>query len=110
MGPLLSGVMSNVSLTCGKWSPTRPGVFYIGRADGVIEVWDIIDKSHAASSTQNISPSAISSIQIHYYPGGKGQFISAGDDDGTLHILETPKSLYKPGKNEVHMFNIESRS
>ena len=23
-----------------------------------------------------------------------------GDDDGTLHILETPKNLQRPGKNE----------
>lgn len=30
-----------------------------------------------------------------------GQFIAAGDDDGTLHILEVPKSLAKIARNEV---------
>ena len=29
------------------------------------------------------------------------QFLAAGDDEGTLHILEIPKNLIKPMRNEV---------
>ncbi|KAI8906691.1 WD40-repeat-containing domain protein [Gorgonomyces haynaldii] len=104
MGPLLSSGMSQQPLTCGKWSPTRPGVFYIGRADGVIEVWDLLDKSHTFSTTQSITATAISNIQIQQN-SKYGQFIAVGDDDGTLHILETPRNLQRPTKNEKLLVN-----
>ncbi len=29
------------------------------------------------------------------------QFVAAGDDDGTLHVLEVPRNLCKPSKGEV---------
>ncbi|KAI8930261.1 WD40-repeat-containing domain protein [Entophlyctis helioformis] len=102
-GPLVSSAPAPAYLIAGHWSPTRPGVFYIGRADGVLEVWDLLDTSHAPSTTQNITSTAISNLQIHQY-GGKSstgqQFIAAGDDAGTLHILEIPRNLQKQSKNE----------
>ena len=27
-------------ITAGCWSPTRPGVFFVTRKDGVLDVWD----------------------------------------------------------------------
>jgi len=36
--------LSACSLTSGEWSPTRPGVFFIGKRDGTIEIWDLIDR------------------------------------------------------------------
>ncbi|KAJ1568341.1 WD repeat-containing protein 63 [Nowakowskiella sp. JEL0078] len=102
VGPLLSSPNSNSYLICGRWSPTRPGVFYISKADGTIEVWDLVDRSHVASCVQNVSSIAISSMSIHHY--GKfhtyHQFIAAGDDQGTLHILEVPRNLIRQTKNE----------
>ncbi|KAJ3315591.1 WD repeat-containing protein 63 [Boothiomyces sp. JEL0838] len=101
MGPLLSSAQASSCVTCGKWSPTRPGVFYIGRADGMLEVWDLLDKSHSPATIQNVATSAISTIEIKQYAGkGSPQFIAIGDDAGTLHILETPKNLQKMTKNE----------
>lgn len=114
---MISSAQLNSSVTCAKWSPSRPGVFYIGRADGILEVWDLFDKSHCAMSTQSVATSAVSTINIRQYPGnlitclfkivGKSaqQFIAVGDDSGTLHILETPKNLQKIQKNEVLIMN-----
>ena len=52
-------------------------------------------------------------MSIHQYPGksgttgtagvAAGQFVAAADDEGTLHILEVPRQLYKAGKNEVRI-------
>ncbi|KND04124.1 uncharacterized protein SPPG_01562 [Spizellomyces punctatus DAOM BR117] len=102
-GSLLSSAPTSSYVICGRWSPTRPGVFYISKADGTIEVWDLLDRSHSASSVQNISGSAISYLAVRQYPGKSlthNQFIAAGDDEGTLHILEVPRNLTKPSKNE----------
>ena len=37
-------------------------VFYIGKEDGNIDVWDLMDRSHEPSMSQNISSSAITSL------------------------------------------------
>ncbi|KAJ3305744.1 WD repeat-containing protein 63 [Kappamyces sp. JEL0829] len=103
-GPLLSSAQSTSTVTCAKWSPSRPAVFYIGRSDGVLEVWDLLDKTHSATTVQTVATSAISSINIRQYPGKSAQqFIAVGDDAGTLHILETPRNLQKITKNEKHV-------
>ncbi|KAI9002305.1 WD40-repeat-containing domain protein [Gaertneriomyces semiglobifer] len=102
-GPLLSSAPSSASVVCGRWSPTRPGVFYISKYDGTIEVWDLLDRSHSASSVQNVSGSAISYLAVRQYPGhsaSHNQFIAVGDDEGTLHILEVPRNLTRPARNE----------
>ncbi|KAJ3219382.1 WD repeat-containing protein 63 [Dinochytrium kinnereticum] len=100
-GPLLSSGPSMSYLVSGRWSPTRPGVFFISKSNGQIEVWDLLDRSHLPSTFQNVSSIAVSYMAIHQYPGKAGyQFIAAGDDEGTLHILEVPRNLSKPNKNE----------
>ncbi|KAI8817694.1 WD40-repeat-containing domain protein [Fimicolochytrium jonesii] len=103
-GPLLSSAPSLSYLVGGRWSPTRPGVFYISKTDGSVEVWDLLDRSHSPSFVQNVTGSAISYMSIRQYPSKSltsNQFVAAGDDEGTLHILEVPRNLIKPTKNET---------
>ena len=38
--PLMSTKYHDAYLTGGCWSPTRPGVFYLIRKDGMLSVWD----------------------------------------------------------------------
>ncbi|KAL7754264.1 hypothetical protein RI367_000245 [Sorochytrium milnesiophthora] len=104
VGCLMSSPVSSTYLTGGLWSPTRPGVFFIAKADGVIEIWDIMDRSHLPSHTQSLSSIAITSLAVHtYFHKGRvhQQFMAVGDDDGTLHVLEVPKTLYRAAKNEL---------
>lgn len=42
--PLFSSPFASALLTCGCWSPTRPGVLIVGKADGGIDVWDLMDR------------------------------------------------------------------
>ncbi len=41
--PVLS-YYAPVYLISACWSPTRPSVFFLARADGKIEIWDLLDK------------------------------------------------------------------
>jgi hypothetical protein len=34
------------------------------------------------------------------------QFIAIGDDDGTVHVLEVPKSFFRTSKNEVRVSSV----
>jgi dynein intermediate chain 3, axonemal len=44
--------------TCGAFSPTRAGVIFITKTDG-IDVWDFVDQSNKPSLTLNFATSAI---------------------------------------------------
>jgi len=65
--PLISSplVAALQHFTCAAWSPTRPGVILIGKADGTMDVWDLSDMSHKASVTVPIAAYAITSIKFH---------------------------------------------
>ena len=97
--PLVTSPCANTYITAAQWSPTRPGVFFVGKANGSIEMWDFIDKSHAPSIVQNIcSPSPISSLSFlsESIPDNDSsagiQLLAVGDNQGRLHILEVPRN------------------
>jgi hypothetical protein len=42
--PLFSSlIVKGAMITCGAFSPFRPGVVIIGRTDGKLDIWDFID-------------------------------------------------------------------
>jgi hypothetical protein len=62
--PIFYSPMSNSHFTSGRWSLQRPGVLFISKVDGDIDVWDFTDQSHRASLTLNVAPVAICSIEF----------------------------------------------
>lgn len=93
--------------TCGAFSPTRPGVIFITKTDG-IDVWDFMDQSNKPSLTLNFATSAITyfKFQTGFKQDSKKQFMAYGDEaDGTLFLYEVPGSLKNGGENELD--NIE---
>ncbi|XP_074640912.1 dynein axonemal intermediate chain 3-like [Tubulanus polymorphus] len=101
-GPILSSCAATKRLTYGHWSPSRPSVFYITRADGSVDVWDLLDKTHEPSLNQSVSSHAITCI-FPYEVTAKQHLLAVGDDAGTLHIMEIPWSLRHSVANEEQM-------
>jgi hypothetical protein len=86
--------------TCGAWSPTRPGVIFITKTDG-IDVWDFLDQSNKPSMNLILATSAITffKFQTDAKPEGR-QFIAWGDaTEGTLNLHEVPHNLCNPQAN-----------
>ncbi|EDV22170.1 uncharacterized protein TRIADDRAFT_29120 [Trichoplax adhaerens] len=98
-GPLLISSSSTKRLTYGHWSPTRPSVIFIGKVDGMIDVWDLLDRSHEPSLVQDISSASITYIYAHQL-SSRQQLLAAGDKEGTLRIMEVPWNLHHPSSNE----------
>lgn len=69
----------------GLWSPSRSSVFYIMRADGVLEAWDLLDKTHEPALLHTVSPSALTALSIRVE--GRKHFLAVGDMHGALRIL-----------------------
>ncbi|XP_006898441.1 PREDICTED: WD repeat-containing protein 63 [Elephantulus edwardii] len=99
-GPLFKSCCAPKKYTSGHWSLTRPGVFFIGREDGFIDIWDLLEKTHEPALSQNICVTMITYVKP-WTLSAKQQFIAIADYYGTLHILEIPWTLSHPSTNEV---------
>ncbi|NXB40792.1 WDR63 protein, partial [Eulacestoma nigropectus] len=98
-GPILQSSCSAGRYTAGQWSLTRPGVFFIGRDNGNIDIWDLLKKTHEPSHFQNISKSIITFISPSS-ASAEQHFLAVSDDLGVLHILEICRTLCHPSSNE----------
>ncbi|KFP92354.1 WD repeat-containing protein 63, partial [Apaloderma vittatum] len=98
-GPILQSSCSAGRYTAGHWSLTRPGVFFIGRDDGNIDIWDLVKKTYEPSHFQNISKSMITFISP-WIASPKQHFLAVSDDLGVLHVLEICQTLSYPLQNE----------
>jgi len=74
--PLFSSPTAGTYLTCGCWSPSRPGVVYIGRQDGCVDIWDLTDSSHKPAATVTVSSTRVTSMEFCV----RAKAV-AGDDD-----------------------------
>nr|VZI34461.1 unnamed protein product [Spirometra erinaceieuropaei] len=102
-GPLISSCACSKAYTGGCWSPTRPSVFFVIRADGTLESWDLLDKTHEPALMQNVSASALTSISIKVE--GKKQLMAVGDMHGALRVLIVPHRMKVCGATELDAMN-----
>lgn len=102
--PLFSSPLSSAYLTSGRWSPTRPGVLMVAKADGSIDVWDFTDRSHMYSTSVNATAFPINSMEFwSTSTHAKQQLLAVSESSGTLHILDIPRNLWRPLSNEKEM-------
>lgn len=52
--PVASTPHHQAVLTAGCWSPSRPGVFLLARADGVLDVWDYLTQQTAVTYSHKV--------------------------------------------------------
>nr|CDS34712.2 hypothetical transcript [Hymenolepis microstoma] len=74
----------------------RPTCFSIKM--GVLEAWDLLDKTHEPVLLHSISSTALTSLDIKQE--GRKQYIAVGDMNGVLKILLVPHRLQVPGSEE----------
>ncbi|NXQ30776.1 WDR63 protein, partial [Alaudala cheleensis] len=98
-GPILQSSCSVGRYTAGQWSLTRPGVFFIGRDNGNIDIWDLLKKTHEPSYFQSISKSVITFISSSS-ASAEQHFLAVSDNLGVLHILEICQELCHPSSDE----------
>lgn len=91
-GPILQSSCSAGRYTAGQWSLTRPGVFFIGRDNGNIDIWDLLKKTHEPSHFQNISKSTITFISPS---SASGMWMVIEHYSATLFAKQVHKSYYK---------------
>ncbi|XP_075901198.1 dynein axonemal intermediate chain 3 [Nelusetta ayraudi] len=99
-GPIILSPNSEQMCTAACWSPSRPAVFYIGKEDGRIEVWNLLEKtSEPAFVQEHITNAKITCIEP-WVAFPKQHFLAVTDEQGTLRVLEIPKNLRVASRGE----------
>eukprot|EP01064_Diplonema_japonicum_P012296 TRINITY_DN19775_c0_g1_i1.p1 TRINITY_DN19775_c0_g1~~TRINITY_DN19775_c0_g1_i1.p1 ORF type:complete len:736 (+),score=211.43 TRINITY_DN19775_c0_g1_i1:375-2582(+) len=105
--PIVCSPFVSSKVTCGCWSPTRPSVVFVGTADGNVQVWDLLDRSHEPILTQAVSQDSVTRMEFKPTQEGKRhqasertEALAVGTRIGFLHIFRLPKVMVKPKSNE----------
>lgn len=62
--PIFTSSASPVPNTAGRWSPSRPAVVFIGRSDGALDVWDLLDSTTKPSVSFPIMSVPVTSMEF----------------------------------------------
>ena len=107
--PIMTTKYHSSYLTAGCWSPTRAGVFFVTRMDGVVDIWDYFYRQNEVAYSHKVGDAMLSSVAVQ----GGGKLVAMGDVTGTVSLLELCESLAASQMNErkaiENMFDRESK-
>ena len=113
--PLLTSPHPSSNYSLGRWSLTRPGLIMLAKVDGSIEMWDLMNSFSAPCTSQVVATTQITSMEIlqsdiceekdrrHPQKQHPASMLAVGDMEGSLHVLEIPKTLSKANPNEQNV-------
>jgi dynein intermediate chain 2 len=84
------------NLTAGAWSTTRPGVCFNTRADGTLDIWDLLFKSSVPTLSVQVTDVSIQSMRV----ANNGKHLVVGDKGGTISLVELNDALSKMQSSE----------
>uniref|UniRef100_A0A3Q4N2J0 Dynein axonemal intermediate chain 3 n=1 Tax=Neolamprologus brichardi TaxID=32507 RepID=A0A3Q4N2J0_NEOBR len=94
-------VLSKQEYSAACWSLSRPAVFFIGRNDGSIEVWNLLlNTSEPTHVHEHVTSTRITCIKP-CITSSKQHYLAVADNLGVLRVFNVPKALRSPVKNEV---------
>jgi len=98
--PLFSSPHPESNLSVGRWSPTRPGMLFLGKDDGTLDIWDFSEPAFSYS-TYSVATTRISSLEFLTHEDLSKSLLAIGDAAGNLHIFELSKSCTKASHGEA---------
>ncbi|CAM9570000.1 unnamed protein product [Chrysoparadoxa australica] len=98
--PIMTTKYHGAYLTSGCWSPTRAGVFYVTRMDGVVDIWDYFHRQNEVAYSHKVGDAALSSIAVQGNTQVGGKLVAVGDVKGTVSLLEVCESLAVSQSNQ----------
>lgn len=112
--PIMQTPYSKTYLTGGCWSPTRAGLFFVSRQDGVLDAWDYYYRQSSPTYSHKVADVPLSCISVQgSAQSGGGKLVAVGDANGTVSLLELSDNLAVTQPNEKlligAMFDRESK-
>lgn len=103
--PIMTTKYHSSYLTSGCWSPTRAGVFFVTRMDGVVDIWDYFYRQNEVAYSHKVGDAGLSSIAVQGNPQSGGRLMAVGDVQGTVSLLEVCESLADQQPSEKQSIN-----
>eukprot|EP00891_Asterochloris_glomerata_P005483 jgi/Astpho2/5483/fgenesh1_pm.00078_%23_1_t len=94
--PIMTSKYHSAYMVGGRWSPTRPGVFYTIKMDGCLDVWDYFYKQNEPTLQVQVTDQPLTSFKMME----NGRVGAAGSADGATTILQFSDSLVDIQPNE----------
>jgi len=91
-------------LTDGCWAPNRPGLFFVTRKDGWLDIWDYFYRQNEVALSHKVADASLTCLKLNTVSGSGqigvqhtniGKYCAIGDSDGTITLLELCPSLYE---------------
>jgi len=98
--PIMTTKYHSSYLTAACWSPTRTGVFYVARMDGVIDIWDYFYRQNEVAYSHKVGERGLSSVSVQGTTQSGGRLVAVGDVSGVVSLLEVCESLAHSQQNE----------
>jgi len=98
--PIMTTKYHSSYLTSGCWSPTRAGVFYVTRMDGVVDIWDYYYRQNEVAYSHKVGDAMLTSVAVQGTMQQGGRLVAVGDATGTVSLLEVCESLAVQQSNE----------
>jgi dynein intermediate chain 2 len=96
-------------LTDGCWAPNRPGLFFVTRRDGWLDIWDYFYRQNEVALSHKVADASLTCLKLNTVTGSSqigvhhpnvGKYCAIGDSDGTITLLELCPSLYESQPKE----------
>ena len=75
---------------------------FIGKSDGTIDIWDFMDQSHKWTMQYPVGSVGLSCLKFHDH---NPHILAVGSQEGSLHILELPFTLFRKVGDEDKTMN-----
>lgn len=98
--PIMTTKYHSSYLTAGCWSPTRAGVFFVTRMDGVVDIWDYFYRQNEVAYSHKVGDAMLTSVAVQGTIQQGGRLVAVGDVTGTVSLLEVCESLAASQSNE----------
>lgn len=102
--PLYESPQRTAAVYCAAWSPARPGLVLIGIGNGMVELWDLLDRNPEPMLTHHLVQDAITSLSFQPLPhrvnSRYSQQILIGTNLGSFHWYALPTALSRATSGE----------
>ncbi|GLD97288.1 hypothetical protein PINS_up005972 [Pythium insidiosum] len=103
--PIMSTAYHDSYVTAGCWSPTRAGVFFVTRMDGVVDIWDFFYRQNEVAYSHKVGDVALSAISVQGNASSGGKLFAVGDVNGMISLMELSDGLATLQPNEKAAIN-----
>ncbi|KAI5739304.1 hypothetical protein M8J77_017591 [Diaphorina citri] len=103
IGPILWKKYDQI-IASAIWSPFRPGVFFVAKQDGNIEIWDLLKSNNACVDQIVVCEDRLTVLSCSPHVSDDRSYLGVGDATGTFRLFSIPRQHRDWTEEELNRF------